>query len=103
MPKVSLGRSSNRLVIGTGLSSSLDSSSHPDRSYVGYWLNAEVGYEYRSASGYSVLLAVGLTYGLGGTMPTHCIVDCASDAESSVRQVAGLLYPQGRIAIGRWF
>jgi hypothetical protein len=103
MPKLSLGSRAYRFVAGAGLSTSLDSSENPNRSYAGYWMNAEVGYEYRSPSGYSVLVAVGITYGLGGDRRGRCFVACAPSPTTPDQAVAGELYPQGRVAIGRWF
>lgn len=103
MPKLSLGSATYRLVLGAGLSTSLDSGNNPSRSYVGYWLNVEAGYEYRSPAGYSVLVAVGVTRGIGGSRRAYCGADCGSEPAIWDRQVAGEMYPQGRIAVGRWF
>jgi hypothetical protein len=46
---------------------------------------------HRGASGFSILVAIGITYGLGGDMRGQCMVDC------------GQLFPQLRVAFGRWF
>ena len=104
MPKLGLAlNKSDRLLIGAGPSASLDFATHPSRNYLGYWLNAEAGYEHQTASGFSILVAAGVTYGLGGDMRGHCGVDCGSDTQVGKDPVAGKIYPQARVALGRWF
>jgi len=104
MPKLSLAlNNSDRLVLGAGPSASLDLAANPDHTYLGYWLNAEVGYEHRSALGFAVLVAAGISYGLGGEMRGHCGVDCGGDTRAWNDPIAGKLSPQTRIAFGRWF
>jgi len=104
MPKLSLAMNrSDRLILGVGPSASLDFATNPNRNYLGYWLNAETGYEHRTVSGFSILLAVGITYGLGGDMRGHCGLDCGGEAHVGSDPVAGKMYPQARLALGRWF
>lgn len=101
VPKLSLGSASDRLVIGVGPSISADSGREPRRTYVGYWLSGEIGYQHSTPAGLSVLIAAGAGYGLSGTMHTLCTLDCTSNDRGS--DIAGRLVPQARIAIGRWF
>ena len=104
MPKLSLALNrSNRLVFGAGPSASLDFATGPDHTYIGYWLHTEVGYEHRTASGFSVLVAAGITNGLGGEMRGHCVVDCGGDTQTWNEPIAGKMFPQARMAFGRWF
>lgn len=103
MPKLSVGSRSHRFVLGMGPSVGIDPANNPDHTYVSYWLNSEVGYEYRSASGFSFLIAAGLTYGLGGEYRWQCPFDCDGDTAGYSRSPAGTRLPQGRIAFGRWF
>jgi hypothetical protein len=104
MPKLSLAlKKSDRLVLGAGPSVSLDSATHPDHTYLGYWLNAEVGYERRTVSGFSILVVAGVTAGLGGEIRGHCLVDCGGDTRAWNEPIAGKMFPQARIAFGRWF
>ena len=82
---------------------SLDITTGPNQTYLGYWLNAEAGYEHRTASGFSVLVAAGITYGLGGEIRGHCMVDCGGDTRVWNEPIAGKMFPQARMAFGRWF
>ena len=104
MPKVSAGTSHHRLTLGLGPSVGIGTNRNPSVTCVSYWLHAEAGYELRSASGLSFLIAVGLGKGLGGTMPGSPgpgmdTADAVSPQSASQRSV----FPQGRIALGRWF
>jgi hypothetical protein len=103
MPKLSFGNKTNRIVLGLGPSVSMDSSTTPHQHYVGYWLNGEVGYERRTPSGFAVLVAAGFTAGLAGEVRGHCSTDCIGDARIGSEAIAGKIYPQARIAFGRWF
>jgi len=100
MPKLSLGEY-DRLVIGLGPSVSIDGSGEGKRNAVGYWLDGEIGYRHSTASGLSVLAAVGVSYGLSGTVTTVCGIDCA--ARGSGESIAGRFLPEMRIALGRAF
>jgi hypothetical protein len=100
MPKLSLGRN-DRLLIGLGPSVSIDTSDQPKQSCVGYWLNGEIGYRHSTPAGLSVLAAVGVGYGLSGTIHTRCGGDCGSSV--SDESVAGRWVPEARIAVGRSF
>jgi hypothetical protein len=93
MPKVSLGSERHRFVTGLGPSLGVE------RGGNSYWLNADLGYEYRSEGGFSFLVAGGLTYGIGGTSAAACLFECDGGRES----VRGWLAPQARVAIGQWF
>ena len=104
MPKLSLALNrSDRLVLGAGPSASLDFATGPDHTYLGYWLHTEVGYEHRTPSGFSVLVAAGITYGLGGERRGRCSADCGGDTRTWNEPIAGEMFPQARIAFGRWF
>jgi hypothetical protein len=102
MPKLALGVGGDRFVLGVGPSASIDSGSAPKREYIAYWLNAEIGYEHRTPSGLSVLVAVGIGYGIGGETHRQCEDDCGG-SDGIAAKVGGRMYPQGRIAFGRWF
>lgn len=104
MPKLALAlNKTDRFVFGAGPSASLDLATGPNHTYHGYWLHTEVGYEHRTASGFSVLVAAGITYGLGGEMRARCSADCAGDTPTWNEPIAGKMFPQARIAFGRWF
>jgi hypothetical protein len=103
MPKLSLGNSNDRFVVGLGPSVSIDTWQSEKQTHLGYWLNGEVGYEHRTWSGLSVLVAVGVTYGLAGAIPRRCGSDCVGGAQAWDEPIAGRVLPQGRIALGRWF
>jgi len=104
MPKLALAlNKSERFVVGAGPSASLDLATGPNHTYHGYWLHTEVGYEHRTASGFSLLVAAGITYGLGGEMRGQCSADCAGDTRTWNEPIAGKMFPQARIAFGRWF
>jgi hypothetical protein len=100
MPKLSLG-DHDRLVLGLGPSLSIDASDQSQQSYVGYWLNGEIGYRHSTAAGLSVLAAVGVGYGLGGSVHALCPGDCDSRAASE--SAAGRWVPEARVAVGRAF
>lgn len=102
MPKLSLGES-DRLLVGLGPSVSIDASSDEKR-HIGYWLNAEVGYRHSTAFGLSVLAAIGVSYGLAGTVHTACGIGCAASAPAGAGEaIAGRLFPAMRVAFGRAF
>lgn len=105
MPKLSLGHLPRyHLILGLGPSLS---GLHKDiEGVVQYsvWLNGEVGYEYRSPGGFAFLVAGGFTYALASDQTySSCYAYCDSDQNYPLRHVAGSIYPQGRIAFGRWF
>lgn len=103
MPKLSLG-AADRLVLGLGPSVSIDTSNEGKGNAVGYWLNAEIGYRHTTAFGLSVLAAVGVSYGLSGTAHTTCTIDCATDGFGrSDESIAGRVFPELRVALGRAF
>lgn len=103
MPKLALG-TSDRLVIGLGPSVSVDASGEGKRNAIGYWLNGEIGYRHSTAFGLSVLAAVGVSYGLSGTVHTTCGVDCpAGTSHEPGDSIVGKLLPEMRIALGRAF
>jgi hypothetical protein len=96
MPKASLGSDRSRFIFGAGPSVGADG--HTVAST--YWLNVDVGYEYRTPRGYSTLFAVGITRGLAGQYHDHCpLPDCGG----TVEQVKGTTVPQVRFAWGHWF
>jgi hypothetical protein len=110
MPKLSIGRASeDRFVLGVGPSVGIGRNSNPSQGCVSWWLNVEVGYEFRSVGGFSFLMAVGVVKGLAGKMPSFGPFSFSSepsDAEWSVPPVAVAslpVLPEGRIAFGRWF
>ena len=103
MPKLAIG-TSDRLVLGLGPSVSIDASNEGKQNAIGYWLNGEIGYRHTTAFGLSVLAAVGVSYGLGGTVRTVCGIDCASGASRVPDEsIAGKFLPEMRIALGRAF
>ena len=104
MPKLSVGDRKNRLILGAGPSMGVYPDNNPSHTYVSYWLNAEVGYEYRSVGGFSFLIAAGITRGIAGDYRDQCVIDCDGDTKGFSRPATELpLLPQGRIAFGRWF
>jgi hypothetical protein len=104
MPKLSVGDRENRFILGAGPSMGVDPDNNPSHTYVSYWLNAEIGYEYRSLSGFSFMIAVGITRGIAGEYRNQCVIDCDGDTKGSSRPTTDIpLLPQGRIAFGRWF
>jgi len=105
MPKLSLG-TTDRLVIGLGPSVSIDASAEAKQRQVGYWLNGELGYRHTTASGLSVLAAVGLSYGLSGSIHALCGIDCATQGAGEPgagEPIAGRVLPEIRVAVGRAF
>jgi hypothetical protein len=103
MPKLALG-ASDRLVLGLGPSLSIDASSEGTKNAIGYWLNGEIGYRHTTAFGLSVLAAVGVSYGLSGTIHTACGIDCAAGVPRQPGEsIAGKFLPEMRIALGRAF
>jgi hypothetical protein len=106
MPKATVGTHHHRLLVGVGPSAAIGANAKPERTCVSYWLNAEVGYELRSATGFSFLVAVGITKGIAGTMPGRGAsgVYEPGDTTTTPEAVWRLpIIPQGRIAFGRWF
>ena len=105
MPKLSvgLGDRQNRFILGVGPSVGVYPDINPPHTYVSYWLNAEIGYEYRSAGGFSFLIAAGITHGIGGEYRDECVIDCNGDTKGHPSPAAEITLPQGRIAFGRWF
>jgi len=105
MPKVSVGTRRERLVVGVGPSVAIGTSANPEQTCVSLWLNAEVGYEFRSASGFSFLVAAGITKGIAGTMPGRGAPGVYEPGDTTAPEaVWGLpIAPQGRIALGHWF
>jgi len=104
MPKSSVGDAKNRFLLGAGPSVGVYPDNNPPHTYVSYWLNAEVGYEYRSVGGFSFLIAAGITRGIAGEYRDQCLFDCEGDTRGHPSPVTGLpVLPQGRIAFGRWF
>ncbi len=105
MPKLSLGHlPTYHLILGLG--PSLSGLQKDAQGVVQYsvWLNGEVGYEYRSPTGFSFLVAGGFTYALASDQTYgSCHVYCDSDKIYPVKQFSGSVFPQGRIAFGRWF
>jgi hypothetical protein len=105
LPKLSGGGRRHRLSLGIGPSVGLGSNTNPSETCVSLWLNAEAGYEFRSPSGFSFLLALGLGKGLAGKMPglgTPGVTEAGEPVGPEL--VADLpIFPQGRIAFGRWF
>jgi hypothetical protein len=104
MPKLSLGDDHHRFVLGVGPSVGIARDSNPSYTYLAYWLNAEVGYEYRSAGGFSFLIAAGVFHGIGGEYRDECMFDCDGDTHGWPEPTTAMPFlPQGRIAFGRWF
>jgi hypothetical protein len=102
MPKVLVGGKGHYLVVGAGPSAGITPSSQDQHTYVSYWLNGDVGYEYRGPGGFSFLIALGYTYALAGEVRTTCLIDCEGDTRGSSSR-AHWASPQGRIAFGHWF
>jgi hypothetical protein len=100
MPKLVFGRAGDRLVLGIGPSLSIDTASDSKQTDVGYWMNGEIGYQHDTGSGLTVLAAVGIGYGMTGTMHSSCAENCPGNPS---RSIAGDVMPELRIAIGRWF
>ena len=105
MPKLSSGNRHHNLVVGMGPSLAVGRNRNPAVTCVSLWLNAEAGYEYRSARGLSFLAAVGFTKGLAGTMPDDDAAGVYEPGDIATPDaVSGLPpLPQGRIAFGHWF
>lgn len=94
MPKLSVGAAHHRYVGGVGLAAAVRLTPDTDESPVLGWLNADVlGYEYRSARGFTLLVAIGLSVGIAGHYRW----------EDSREEVAGMVMPQGRIGVGYSF
>ena len=105
MPKLSLGHLPRYHLI-LGLGPSLSGLHKDSQGVVQYsvWLNGEVGYEYRSPGGFAFLVAGGFTYAVASDQTyKSCYAYCDSDQIYPLRHFAGSIYPQGRIAFGRWF
>jgi hypothetical protein len=102
MPKVLVGDKGHSFVIGVGPSTGIDPSSQDHHTYVSYWLNGDVGYEYRGPSGFSFLVALGVTAALAGEVRKTCLFDCDGYTRGESARAAGV-YPQGRVGFGRWF
>jgi opacity protein-like surface antigen len=103
MPKLSLGDDRHCFVMGVGPSLAVDPDNNPPHTYVALWLNAEVGYEYRSVGGFSFLIAAGIVRGLAGEVRDQCVIDCEGDTKGWSRPAPEYNFPQMRIAFGRWF
>jgi hypothetical protein len=105
MPKASLGSRHHRFLVGVGPSTAIGTNTKPAATCVSWWLNAEVGYEYRSASGFSFLLAAGITKGVAGMVPGIGAPGVYEPGDVTTPEAARELplLPQGRIALGRWF
>ena len=104
MPKLSVGDRKNRFILGAWPSMGVDPDNNPSHTYVSYWLNAEIGYEYRSVDGFSFMIAAGITRGIAGEYRDQCVIDCEGDTKGHPRPTTEMaLLPQGRIAFGRWF
>jgi hypothetical protein len=102
MPKMLVGGSGHYLVVGVGPSVGINPSSQDQHTYVSYWLNGDVGYEYRGPGGFSFLIALGYTYAMAGEVRTTCLIDCEGDTRGSSLR-AHWASPQGRMAFGHWF
>ena len=103
MPKLSVGEKRHRFVLGVGPSLAVDPNNNPPHTYVALFLNAEVGYEYRSVGGFSFLIAAGIFRGLAGETRGQCLIDCDGDTKGWSVPVPKEVFPQGRVAFGRWF
>jgi hypothetical protein len=105
MPKATVGTRRDRFVIGIGPSVAIGTNTNPRQTCVSLWLNAEVGYEFRSIAGFSFLVAAGITKGIAGTMPGMGAPGTYEPGDTTMPDaVRGLpVFPQGRIAFGRWF
>jgi hypothetical protein len=105
MPKLTAGTQHHRLTFGVGPSVGIGNNEKPAETCVSLWLNGEVGYEYRSSSGLSFLVAVGVFKGIAGHMPGGFTPGISHEGESIPPEAVadGPLSPQGRIAVGRWF
>jgi hypothetical protein len=103
MPKFVLG-DSHRLLLSAGPSVGYF---NPDR--MSLWVNADVGYEFRSLAGFSVGLMVGWTQGLAGCMKQACRPGGAAMGDENPRQSFSSEKavdnggPQGRLRVGYWF
>jgi hypothetical protein len=104
MPKLVLGASAHRFVVGAGASVGIPGltivtnngpfGGNQHEHVIAPWINAELGYDYRSTTGSTFLVAGGVTVGLGH----GCVVSLDSCAE-----LHGLVLPQLRVGFGRWF
>ena len=105
MPKLSVGERHHRLTLGVGPSVGLSSNNNPKETCISYWLNAEAGYEFRSSGGFSFLLALGVGRGLAGKVPGYGAPGVAETGDAYPPEPATdfRLFPEGRIAFGRWF
>jgi hypothetical protein len=101
MPKMLIGSDGHYFVVGAGPSLGIKPSDQDQHTYISYWLNGDVGYEYRGPNGISFLIAFGVTYGLGGEVRDFCF-DCNGDPPGS-SSPPPRPFPQGRIAVGHWF
>ena len=106
MPKLSVGSAERHFVLGIGPSVGIGKNANPSRLCVSYWLHAEVGFETRSRSGASFLLAFGVVRGLGGEMPGYGVIGVTEQGEAvGPEPISDLppLLPEFRIAWGHWF
>ncbi|HEX8107080.1 MAG TPA: hypothetical protein VF516_05090 [Kofleriaceae bacterium] len=104
MPKLVLGASTSRFVVGVGASVGIPGveivtddgpfGSNENKRVITPWLNAEIGYDFRSTSGASFLVAGGITVALA-----H---GCATGIDSC-SELYGLVLPQIRVGYGHWF
>jgi hypothetical protein len=100
MPKLVAGHRELHFILGAGPSMGVDTG-NPYHTYVSYWLNAEIGFEYRSLSGFSFMVAAGITRAIAGEYNRTFF--CGSDCDGNPTNNDITLLPQGRIAFGRWF
>ena len=99
------GEGRHRFSVGAGPSLGIGSNTNPAQTCFSLWLNVEAGYEFRAPSGFSFLLAVGFGKGLAGKMPGLPAPGVSEPGDVLTPEpVADLpIFPQGRIAFGRWF
>jgi hypothetical protein len=103
MPKLAIGSSRHRLLLGIGPSMGVN----VDDGATSTWMNGEIGYEYRAKGGFSLAVAGGFTAGLGGCTRATCRREGAfgdDDDSTSLFSERATDYaaPQTRIAIGYW-
>ena len=103
MPKLSLGDGRNRFLAGIGPSVGLDWYGSLGSGPASYWLNVDVGYEYRTPGGYSFLVAVGIFRGIAGGYHDPCVNFSNDSCLGPFEQVKGVTFPQMRFAWGHWF
>lgn len=103
MPRVKLvGNQRHGLFLGTGPSISGLLRNHDDDMEYALWLNAELGYEYRSRRGVAFLLAAGVTHAFAGNQHFGPCGATCDDGNKPGSLVSGSTFPQMRVAVGRW-